>query len=72
MWKSKGNRAGGCLFLLRGDINEKMRTVELCMKYSECKFCPRNKWCEAEEKKYDKAKRKDRNEKRKFKRGHYE
>ena len=72
MWKSKGNREAVVFFYLRGDINEKMRTVELCMKYDTCRRCPQNKQCEMEERKQNKSKRKNRNEKRKFKRGYYE
>lgn len=49
-----------------------MRTIELCMKYDTCRRCPRHIQCEAEEKKLEKEKRKDRDEKRKFKRGYYE
>ena len=48
-----------------------MRDTELCMKYDTCKRCPNNKKCEAEYKKQDKGERKNRNEKRKIKRGYY-
>ncbi len=48
-----------------------MKDIELCMKYDTCKRCPKNKECETEYQKQDKAKRKNRDEKRKIKRGYY-
>ena len=48
-----------------------MRDTELCMIYDTCKRCPKNKKCEAEYKKHEKAERKNRKEKRKIKRGYY-
>lgn len=41
------------------------------MKYDTCKRCPMNKKCEAEFKKQDKGKRKNRKETRKIKQGYY-
>ena len=48
-----------------------MREIELCMKYDTCKRCPLNKKCDAEYKKQEKDERKNREEKRKIKRGYY-
>ena len=49
-----------------------MKEIELCMQYYDCKRCPKYNQCIAEEKKQEKEKRKDRDERRKFKRGYYE
>ena len=50
----------------------KNEDIRFCMRYYSCKRCPQNPECEAKFKKEEKAKRKERDERRKMKQGYYE